>query len=117
MTPQEGWDALKPLTRLGQALAELDIEVDVPEAVELLGIPAGPIDVQRLFYWYVFKAYHRAEWSFEENHHVNYDWYAPRNAFRHTEDEVRGWCEALGLEVLDQHVSLAGITTHARRPA
>ena len=58
MRPDEAWEAIVPLTRLGQALGELDAVVDVPEDVELLGIPAGPIDVQRLFYWHVVKAYY-----------------------------------------------------------
>ncbi len=115
MSPQEGWEALKPLTRLGIALGELGVEVDVPEAVEALGIPAGRIDVQRLFYWSVAKAYHDAEMSFEEMHHINYDWYAPVNAQRQSEEEVRGWCEAAGLEVEDVHTHLAGLTFRARR--
>ncbi len=33
--------------------------VNVPERIDLLDIPAGPIDVQRLFYRHVFKAFHR----------------------------------------------------------
>src|SRR5205807_4695048 len=55
MAPEQGWAAMMPLTRLGRALGELKLEVDVPEAIELLGIPAGRIDVQRLFYWHVAK--------------------------------------------------------------
>lgn len=46
-----------PLSRLGKVLGELDIEIDVPEAVGLLEIPAGRINLQRLFYWHVFKAF------------------------------------------------------------
>ncbi len=116
MSPEEAWRALEPLTRLGIALGELGVEVDVPEDVDLLGIPAGPIDLQRLFYWHIFKAYHDPEMSFGEMHHINYDWYAPRNAHRQTPEEVRAWCEQAGLEVEDMHVHLAGITTRARRP-
>ena len=116
MTPQEGWDAMVPLSKLGQALAELNVTVDVPEDVELLGIPAGRHDVQRLIYWYVAKLYHRPEFSLEENNHVNYDWYAPRNAYRHSEDEVRAWCEAVGLDIERECIQDAGITVVARRP-
>jgi SAM-dependent methyltransferase len=116
MTPEEGWRALEPLTKLGIALGEMGVEVDVPEDVELLGVPAGPIDLQRLFYWHVFKAFYAPEMSFEEMHHINYDWYAPRNAWRHTEEEVRGFCAAAGLEVEDVHVHLAGLTVRARKP-
>lgn len=115
MPPQQGWEALKPLTKLGIALGELEAEVDVPEAVEPLGIPAGRIDVQRLFYWSVAKAFYAPEMSFDEMHHLNYDWYAPVNAHRQSEQEVRVWCEAAGLEVEDVHSHLAGLTVRARR--
>ena len=47
----------RPLTRLAQALAELDAEVDVPEDVPLLGISAGRHDVQRLIYWHFAKLF------------------------------------------------------------
>jgi arsenite methyltransferase len=115
MTPEQAWDAMKPLTRLGIALGELGAEVDVPEDIELLGIPAGRHDVQRLFYWYVCKAYHRPEFTFEENNHVNYDWFAPANAHRHTEDELHAWCEEAGLTIEREVVQPAGITIVARR--
>lgn len=115
LVPEAAWHALIPLTKLGIALGELGAVVDVPEEVEILGIPAGPIDIQRLFYWHVIKAYYRQEWSLEENHHVNYDWFAPANAHRHTEAEVLAWCREADLEVVEQDVNLAGITTHARR--
>ncbi len=115
LTPAEAWQALEPLTKLGIALGELGVEVEVPEDIELLGIPAGTLDLQRLFYWHLFKAYYDPEMTFGEMHHINYDWYAPRIAHRHTPDEVRGWCEDAGLAVEDVHVHLAGITVRARR--
>lgn len=113
MTPEEGWEALKPLTALGEALGRLDVTLDVPEAIDLLDIPAGPIDLQRFFYWHIFKAYYRPEITFDEMHHLNYDWYAPANAFRHTEEEVRGWCEEEGFDVEREDVQPAGITIQA----
>lgn len=49
-TPSEQeWDALKPLTKLGATLGRLETEIDVEEAVDLLAIPAGRVDEQRLF--------------------------------------------------------------------
>ena len=115
MTPEQAWEAMKPLTRLGIALGELGVEIEVPEDIELLGIPAGRHDVQRLFYWYVCKAYHRPEFTFEENNHVNYDWFAPTNAHRHTEQELHTWCEEAGLSIEREVVQPAGITIVARR--
>jgi arsenite methyltransferase len=115
LTPEEAWEALLPLTKLGRALGELDVEVDVPEDVELLGIPAGRISVQRLFYWHVFKAFHHPEMTLDELHHINYDWYAPRNAHRQSLEEVRSWCAEAGLDVERERAEPAGITIIARK--
>jgi len=117
MTPEQAWEAVMPLTRLGKVLGDLRVEVDVPEAIELLEIPAGPIDLQRLFYWHVFKAFHHPDLTLDELNHINFDWYAPRNAHRQTPDEVRAWCAEAGLEVEREVVEDAGITIVARRAA
>ena len=110
LSPAEAWEALRPLTKLGQALAELETEIDVPEDVPLLGIKAGRYDVQRLVYWNIAKLFWNAEMTFEENNHLNFDWYAPRYAWRQTEDEVRRWYEESELEVTRFHVHEAGFT-------
>ena len=57
LPPEEAWDQLRPLTRLGQALAELETRSRYPEDVELLGIPKGVYDVQRLVYWHFAKLF------------------------------------------------------------
>lgn len=116
LSPEEAWEALRPLTGLAQALAELETEVDVPEDVPLLGIAAGRHDVQRLVYWHFAKLFWNTELSFEENLHVNFDWYHPRYAHRHTEDEIRGWCDEAGLEIVWFDAQESGFTVRARRP-
>jgi len=115
MSPQEAWDAILPLTKLGVALGTLDVEVNVPEAVDILGIPAGPINIQRLFYWHVFKAMYRTDISFDEMQHINFDWYAPKNAHRHTIEEVRSWCEEFNLSIEREKVEMAGISIIAQK--
>ena len=114
LPPEEAWNLLRPLTRLGQALAELDATVEVPEDVELLGIPKGVYDVQRLVYWHFAKLFWNEALTFEENTHVNFDWYHPRFAHRHTEDEVRGWFADCGLEIIRLDVQEAGFTVRGR---
>jgi arsenite methyltransferase len=113
LSPEQAWDALRPLTKLGQALAELEAEVEVPEDVPLLGIKAGRYDVQRLVYWHMAKLFWNAKMTFEENNHLNFDWYAPRYAHRHTEEEVRGWCVDAGLEITHFDEDQAGFTVRA----
>ncbi len=115
MRPDEAWKAVEPLTKLGVALGELGVEVEVPDDIELLEIPAGRYDVQRLFYWHVAKAFHHPDLSFDELNHINYDWYAPANAHRQTPEEVREWCAEAGLEIERERIEEAGITVVARR--
>jgi hypothetical protein len=98
LPPDEAWEALRPLTELGRALAEMKVEVDVPD-VPVLGIAAGRYDVQRLIYWHFAKLFWNEKLTIEENLHVNFDWYHPRYAHRHTEEEVRAWCRRAGLEI------------------
>ena len=115
MTPQQAWEAVEPLTALGIALGELGAEIDIPEPIDLLGIPAGRIDVQRLFYWHVAKAFYRPDLSFDEMNHINYDWYAPANAARQSPEEVRSWCAESGLAIEREVIEEAGITIIARK--
>jgi arsenite methyltransferase len=115
MSTEEAWNKMMSLTRLGKALGELNVEIDVPEHVELFDIPAGKINIQRLFYWHIFKAFYRPEMTLDEMNHINVDWYAPKNAFRHTEEEVRGWLEEADLEPEAVNVRLAGIGVVARK--
>lgn len=115
LEPEAAWAAMRPLTRLAQALAELEVEVEVPEDVPLLGIPAGRYDVQRLLYWHFAKLYWNANLEFEENVHLNFDWYAPTYAHRHTEEEVLGWYEDAGLEVTHLDAQDSGFTVRGVR--
>lgn len=113
LEPEQAWEALRPLTKLGKALAELKAEVDVPEDIPLLGIKAGRHDVQRLIYWHFAKLYWNEAFSLEENNHVNFDWYHPRYAHRHTEEEVRRWCREAGLSVIHLNAQESGYTVRA----
>jgi arsenite methyltransferase len=49
MSPEAAWRTLMPLTRLGEELGKLEVMVEVPEAIDLLEIPAGRQDLRRLF--------------------------------------------------------------------
>jgi arsenite methyltransferase len=113
LSPDDAWDALRPLTRLGQALAELETEVEIPEDVPLLGIRAGRYDVQRLVYWHIAKLFWNSKMTFEENNHLNFDWYAPTYAHRQSEEEIRAWCSDEGLEITRFDVHEAGYTVRA----
>lgn len=116
MTPEQAWEAMKPITSLGIELGKLNATVDVKQDIPVLGIKAGKIDVQRLFYWSVLKAYYRPDFSFEEMNHINFDWYTPQYAHRQTPEEVAAWIAEAGLEMQHLKSEEAGITAVARRP-
>jgi SAM-dependent methyltransferase len=115
MPPEQAWAAMLPLTELGQTLGDLDVTIDVPRPIDLLKIPAGPISLQRFFYWHVFKAFHHPDLTLEELNHINFDWYAPANAHRQTPAQVEQWCRECGLAIERLIVQEAGITVIARK--
>jgi hypothetical protein len=115
LPPEQAWEALGPLTKLSQALAELHVDVDVPEDIPYLGIARGRYDVQRLLYWHVAKLFWNPALSFEENNHVNFDWYHPQYAHRHTEEEIRRWSADAGLDIVRFHMAESGFSVRAVR--
>jgi SAM-dependent methyltransferase len=110
MTDEEAWKALESLTKLGMALGELNVELEVSEDIPFLGIHKGKIDIQRFFYWNVLKQFYNPEFSFDEMNHVNFDWFRPLNCHRHTPEEITQWCSEAGLAIEHIHVQEAGIT-------
>jgi SAM-dependent methyltransferase len=112
---EEAWDMMRPLTSLARALSDLHVSVEVPEDVPLLGIKAGRHDVQRLIYWHFAKLYWNDEMGFEGSQHVNFDWYHPPYAHRHSLEEIRAWCARLGLEITYCHTQESGYTIRATK--
>ncbi len=115
LPPEEAWRRMEALTRLSRSLSSIKetlvIEEDVPE----LGFRAGEYDLQRFLYYNVFKCFWNDALSFDENVHVNFDWYHPKYAHRHTPEEVRGWLDRLEFSAEFFHVGASGITVIARR--
>lgn len=115
MDDDRAWEALLPLTRLGASLGEMDVTVRVPEDIPYLQIEAGEYDLQRFIYWNVMKVFYRRELSVQEMNKTNFDWYRPLNAHRHSEEEVRSWCDRFGLEIEHMNGQRSGITVVARK--
>jgi SAM-dependent methyltransferase len=115
LSDEEAWDAMRSLTRLGEALSELEATIVLEDGVPLLGIPPGEHNVQRLIYWNFAKLYWNPNWSFEENVHVNFDWYRPRYSHRQTADEVREWCAEAALSITRFHEQESGFTVRATK--
>ncbi len=109
------WEMMRPLTKLAQSLAEKQMVVDVPEDIPYLGIKAGKQDVQRLIYWHMAKMFWNSQLSFEENLHINFDWYRPVYAHRQSAEQIRGWCDDCHLEITHFDEQESGYTVRARR--
>lgn len=109
MSYDEAMAHCRQITELGKKLSEAGFKINVP-AVELLGIEAGEYDVQRLIYHFFAKCYWNPEVSYEENALVNYDWYHPQIASRHTLPEVERWFDESGLSIVHRCEDMYGIT-------
>lgn len=114
MPYQQAIAASRAVTEIGRQLAGVKQDITVPELSEL-GIPGGTYSVQRFVYHFFMKCFWNDELSVEDNAVVNYDWYHPQLASRHTVDEVNGWFERSGLTVVQKAVDEYGITMRGRR--
>ncbi|HEV7565365.1 MAG TPA: class I SAM-dependent methyltransferase [Microbacteriaceae bacterium] len=115
MNVEDAYEVSKSLTLLGKALSEVDAKIDVP-AIPVLGIEGGEEDVQRFVYWNMLKCFWNPEFDFELNVLVNFDWYHPKYAWRHTPEEVTNWFEELGFD-LERLVDVqSGLSAVAARP-
>lgn len=111
---ESAMNACRQIAELGRALWETGYKLKVP-SVDALGIEAGEYDVQRFVYHFFMKCFWNPSLSFEENVAVNYDWYHPQLASRHTPDEVEGWFREAGLVIKQRCVDFYGITMRGAR--
>ena len=114
LSDEEAWEVMRGFTHLAKALSDVKADVDVP-AVPMLGIAAGKLPIQRFVYWNFAKLYWNDEMSFEENVHVNFDWYRPVYAHRQTEADVRQWCEEARVDVTRFNEQESGYTVVATK--
>ncbi|MFO0722388.1 MAG: methyltransferase domain-containing protein [Myxococcota bacterium] len=98
------------MARLGKALSDLKVTVELPDNIPELGISKGKYDVQRLIYDHIVKCFWNDDYDAETNAMINFDWYRPRHAFRYTEEQVRGWAAQAKLPVQRVDVSPSGIS-------
>jgi hypothetical protein len=71
--------------------------------------------IERLGYWNVCKMFYREDYSFDEMHAVNFDWFRPANCHRHTPEEIKAYCQAAALDIEHLNIQDAGITVVARK--
>lgn len=117
LSPEKCYEACEGLTEFGRALSNLKATITLDKPIDVLGIPAGTHDVQRLIYYNFVKCFWNDSFDYETNNMVNFDWYHPHNAWQHTEDEVAGWLKAMGVKDYKFNDSNPnGISTLMRKP-
>ncbi len=82
------------------------------EACALFGRSVAKLnlDLQRFIYWDLFKCFWNDDFDFKSNVMVNFDWYSPAYAWRHTTEEVRAWFNEEKINILHFNVEDAGIS-------
>ena len=114
MSYEESTKALQEITEFGRVISEKAITIQVPK-VDVLGIEAGEYDLQRFMYHFFFKCYWNNTFTSQENNAINYDWYHPQIATRHSLEEVLGWYKDNDLEITHQFVDHYGITVRGKK--
>lgn len=90
------------LTKLGKTLADLNIDIEVPD-IPLLDIKGGKVDLQRFIYWNFIKCFWNEDLGWATSVSTNYDWYSPSNASRYSEAEFLDFAKQNGLDTVFLH--------------
>jgi ubiquinone/menaquinone biosynthesis C-methylase UbiE len=97
ISKEDMWDMSEQLTELGKRLSELEVSINVPD-IPLLGISGGEMDIQRFIYWNFLKCFWNSDLGMETSISTNYDWYAPSNAERYSEEQFMQMVVKAGLK-------------------
>jgi SAM-dependent methyltransferase len=91
------------LTTLGRLLSQHTEELEFP-SIPMLDIDGGRMTVQRFIYWHFIKCFWNESLGEYVSMLTNYDWYAPAQAARYTEEEFRSWIVGESLDTIVFHV-------------
>ena len=105
LTPQECYQFCKPFTELGKSLDKMNIEINIPKDIPILDIKNGRYPLQRFVYYVMFQCFWNPNLSFKDNNLVNFDWFHPRYAQRHTPEEVKSWFREAGLKKIRRFIT------------
>jgi 2-polyprenyl-3-methyl-5-hydroxy-6-metoxy-1,4-benzoquinol methylase len=105
---------MNEISQLGKVLSDLKINIKLP-SVKLLEIEAGEYDLQRFIYHFFFKCFWNDAYDLKSNTAINFDWYHPQTASRHTIEEVREWFSCENIEIVHEYHDPYGITVRGRK--
>jgi ubiquinone/menaquinone biosynthesis C-methylase UbiE/uncharacterized protein YbaR (Trm112 family) len=115
MTVNECLEFSKDMTYLGKALAKIKRNITIPRDIPILGVKAGTYDVQRFVYWHFLKCFWDESGNFERSVGVNFDWYYPKFAYRHTPGEVRKWFREAKIKIVTFKEVESGISVTGKK--
>jgi len=105
----------KSMALLGKSLVKVNKKISIPNDIPLLGIKKGTYDVQRFIYWHFLKCFWDPSNNLERSIGVNFDWYSPKYAYRHTPQEVKTWFKNTKLKIthfkeIESGINITGIS-------
>lgn len=115
LSAEECYKFSRAVTKFGKSLSDMNVDISIPEDIPYLEIRAGRYNLQRFIYWNIFKCFWDDDFDFETNDMINFDWYHPRYAHRHTAEEVRQWFKDMNLEILHFDVGESGISVRGKK--
>ncbi len=115
ISPRQSLKQMESMTKFGKDLTKQKITIKISEDLPLLGIKKGKYDLQRFIYNHFFKCFWNDEWGFDYSNIVNFDWYHPKFAWRHSKKEIKDWCKELKLKIKFLKESDSGYTCLARK--
>ena len=80
-----------------------------------MGVKSGTYDVQRFIYWHFLKCFWDESDNFERSVGVNFDWYYPKFAYRHTPSEVKKWYRDLKIKIMTFKEIESGISVTGQK--
>ena len=99
MPHDEAWKVMEPITKFGKAIHDQKTIIDVPEDISILNIKKGKYDLQEFIYNYFFKCFWNNDYGFDDSVMTNFDWYHPKYSWRHSENEIKNWCNEFNLNI------------------
>ena len=115
MSAKDCMEFSKDMAFLGKSLSKLNKKIIIPRDIALLGIKAGTYDVQRFIYWHFLKCFWDPSDNFERSVGVNFDWYYPKYAYRHTPEEVKKWYKESKLKIIHFKEIESGISVTGKK--
>ena len=115
MSAHECMELARDITELGRGVSRAAATLDSSAGFRASASRLASQDVQRLIYWSFLTCFWNADFSENLNVLVNFDWYLPPHASRHTEEELREWCDDYSLSIWHLDVSDSGLSVLARR--